>query len=348
MKSIKSLSIDENKQISLKMQGDDTFIRTGVCKDGSCFYHALLYAYDSRYATMSFDERKDLVIKMRTQLADTLSVSRWEKLGKGEIPRLTFSLQFSNNLKYLYKYFLANDNEKLKIICKYPNINHSVSKVQNTKKFKAILSLYPIENFLNDNDGFLYSVDMPDGFKKWKKEVLQNVKDDFESSLKDQGIIQEKIDKCSALYLDIVKQLVKDTCIQVFELYRNTLSNSSHYVDETHIEYISDKIKRDIYFINANTRLPYIMGNKDLYKKRKSIMILWTEENHYESLGVSLSNNDDEQEIERQLEHEDDVISVMYDYLCDKSSFSMKYPQYSAYLPKNDRNRFKSKIDITK
>ena len=93
-------------------------------------------------------------------------------------------------------------------------------------------------------------------------------------------------DRFSDLTSHIIDQSVKDS----FYEFQTKIKNYSEWVDNYLIEFLSDFFNIDIYFIDGNTLLPYNLG-PCYYKKRKSIVILWYDRVHYESLSVINEKN---------------------------------------------------------
>jgi hypothetical protein len=59
--------------------------RVGTIGDGSCFFHAILEAFDKSYKALSQEEKIKFVAKFRVSLAQHLTFKEYEKLGNGSI-----------------------------------------------------------------------------------------------------------------------------------------------------------------------------------------------------------------------------------------------------------------------
>jgi hypothetical protein len=68
--------------------------------------------------------------------------------------------------------------------------------------------------------------------------------------------------------------------------------NSSEYVDNRFNEFVSNVFNKDLYIIDGNTKDLYMTGkdNDILYKARQSIVLIWTNGNHFDLIGI-LENN---------------------------------------------------------
>jgi hypothetical protein len=97
---MKTLSIlPPDKSHSFYSPLDAHLIRTGVIADGSCFFHALLYATSSHYRNMDKAERIAYVQKTRNEIADSFTVSRWKQLGGGEMFRMMMFVMLDQHIK---------------------------------------------------------------------------------------------------------------------------------------------------------------------------------------------------------------------------------------------------------
>jgi hypothetical protein len=78
---------------------DPKLVRTGVIADGSCFFHALLYAISSSYRKLSHPERVEYVRKYRGSLASKFTMKQWKRIGGGELFRMTMMILLEKLLK---------------------------------------------------------------------------------------------------------------------------------------------------------------------------------------------------------------------------------------------------------
>ena len=115
-------------------------------------------------------------------------------------------------------------------------------------------------------------------------------------------------------FSNIFKQLKK----RVFEEFKVDLTKCSTWVGQEIgsidvFEYISDYLNIDIYIIKDSTRAPYRQGvNCDIrYKNRKSVMVLWVGDSHYEAIGVL-----EGKKINRIFDPTDDIIKITREYVC--------------------------------
>lgn len=68
----------------------ETYVRTGVHGDGSCFLHAFLRATKPSYKYKSYNERVERVKELRAQIADLVDDQSLKAIGNGEPRRMLF------------------------------------------------------------------------------------------------------------------------------------------------------------------------------------------------------------------------------------------------------------------
>ncbi len=127
----------------------------------------------------------------------------------------------------------------------------------------------------------------------------------------------------------LLGEIMEEAETGAFEEFKRTLNDSNEWVGQDLMGYISDIFKRDIYFIDGSTRLPYQVGGNLELKKRKSIVILWIGEGHYEILGKRI-----EKKVKRDFEPDNEFIQKLYTFLCEPEKVKDKYPNLVEYLPK--------------
>ncbi len=70
---------------------------------------------------------------------------------------------------------------------------------------------------------------------------------------------------------------------EVYDEYKQYILDYEKYIRDVEIPFLSDIFNLDIYVIRDKTRQPYVVGDcKKLYKGRKSIIVVWVGELHYE------------------------------------------------------------------
>jgi hypothetical protein len=98
-----------NEIEKLKVPG--TFGIISVPGDGDCFFHSLLYSFSSTYSDATITEKRDIVKKLRSYLADKLTEESYEKID--ENTRVT--LKNEGGIKYL-KNMLLKETIEISVI----------------------------------------------------------------------------------------------------------------------------------------------------------------------------------------------------------------------------------------
>lgn len=291
------IPVNKSVIMSSPLEGEYTLCRTGTIGEGSCFLHSILHSYSSKYISLSVSKRMDYIKKLRKSLSSSLTEEKWEKLGEGLISKIAFQEKFLEILSSFY----SNDN--------------------GDKMFNLITNIIKLELF--------EKIILPKIYKKYEKDSI--------------NIQQQKIIKYSIIYfkklnkdLELVKifkkilqNILKNAKEQAFSNYIENLYSSSTYIDEYFIEIISNYFNRDIFFIDGNTRMLYQNASKNNIKNRKSIILVWINNCHYE-IGGKLSSS---HKIQREFETTDPLILKLKMFLCNPEQIQKNYPELTEYLP---------------
>ena len=105
---------------------------------------------------------------------------------------------------------------------------------------------------------------------------------------------------------DLLYIVLKESKDAAYRSYIKGLERVSADVDSYTIEFISNRFNRDVYFLDATTRLPYnTCPTSSNLKGRKSMIVLWVGGNHYEIVGRLLPGN----RIQREFPADDELIN---------------------------------------
>jgi hypothetical protein len=128
-----------------------------------------------------------------------------------------------------------------------------------------------------------------------------------------------------------VQSLITAVCDQAekiaFKTYNTNLKNPE-FIDSATIGRISDKFNRDIYFLNGKDRLPYSTGGNLNIKGRKSNILIWVNNNHYEIVGKLLTGD----RIQREFDPDDILIDRVKTFLFEPEKIPTYYPKLSKYI----------------
>lgn len=308
------------------MEGEDNLVRTGTMKDGSCFFHSILHACSKEYSRENKKGKKTLVKKLRSGISSELSREKWESLGNGNVSRISFQENTHDILNNFYKYINDGIEEK--------NIRKVVKKIDENVK-DIVSDLIPLK--------VLTSEILPNAYKDSEQQNIslcrEAMVDKISSYIKNidemKGLDKVKRTYIIAKVLEIFKILFEHSENYTYRKYVKSIKNTTEEVDSYMFELISDRVNRDIYILDANTKMPYInFSNSNTIKRRKSIIILWINNNHYEIVGRLLPG----ERVQREFTHEDDLIQRFYTFTMHPKNIYEKYPDLVEFLPKDIRN----------
>jgi hypothetical protein len=338
--------IDSKEQgvtVTFKTPLSENLSRTGTLGDGSCFFHALLYGLNPEYKYFSTNKKIKSVEVIRDELSKSIDIDEWEKLGNGAIAEVSYNEIYNQLLNFFYN--VVEDPEKFLKTTEDNLINTKLIEMLFMGKFigsyEKLFSLLYIDDFekeilvkafslkekipINDVDKFILA--------ESKKILLQRIKDKVKGGEKYK--VEDMRDLINTLY-EMLSTIAKTARPIAYNKFIKSLESCNYWVDNFLIEYISKYIDRDIYIIDDKTRIPYNLGNCEMYKGRKSIVILWIGRTHYESIGKVI-NKGGKNEIVREFEPDDPIIERMYALLCDPEKVVRDYPELVQYLPKETR-----------
>jgi len=312
---------------------DDVFVRTGTIPDGSCFYHALLHAYSKDYVAMDKKGRMKFVKRLRASLAGKVDKESWEGVGGGLIAKVPFQEKVHFILLNFYKFMASDDSARGKSTRKVIKtlINDDREKLEYIRLLTEIVPFEDIEKqILPAAYGECEDKKILDCKTAIKKEVHKHL----ESVKELDSLDDNRLDYIYTLSSEIITTILDEAENSTFKEYVENLQNTTEEVDSYTIELISERFNRDIYFLDAQTRLPYQNASQLNLKGRKSMIVLWVGKNHYEIVGRWLPGC----RIQREFDADDSIIKKLYTFLCDSDQIREKYPDMIPYLPKNSRS----------
>jgi hypothetical protein len=315
------------------LQGDDQFVRTGTIGDGSCLIHALFHAYSEEYANMDQEKRMTLVKKFRKEISREINIEDWKSINNGMVALISFQEIFLNVFTEIYNTINKSIDGNFKI--KSFTVKEILNKIdieKNNKYYQAIFSILD----LNDLEKTItQSYEKVEYIDICINKIIKNFYELLKNKLNKSDLSDSKIESINNKFKLLIEVSSDIVCNLCYKKYINDLGDSEYFLDQTHIEILSDKFNFDIYFIDANTRLPYLTGvNKMTPKNRNSVFILWINEIHYEILGRVIKNTN---KLTRKFESNDPFVIMINMLYTNPKKFSVKYPKYIHFLPKETR-----------
>lgn len=325
------------------VEGKDVLVRTGTIGDGSCFFHALLHAYSKDYVSMNGNGREKFVKKLRSSIAQKIDKERWEGLSNGLIAKIPFQENVNTLLSDFYRFISRGKSGRTKSVRKVIR-NVIKDEKHDTEAYKLVTEMVKLD------EGF-EKIILPSAYEKCNDDLVSSCKKtvvkyavkyytkEFE---KLEGQLEkERVDFYISKLENLVSSIVEEADSSAYTEYIESLHDASMDVDSYTIGLIGEKFNRDIYFIDSKTRMPYRIGGKETYQKRKSIVVMWTGGCHYEIVGKLLPGN----RIQREFDHRDPLIKRIYTYLCYPEKIPQEYPALTSYLPKEVRQKLN--IDVS-
>ena len=167
-------------------------------------------------------------------------------------------------------------------------------------------------------------------------EIVKGVSDYLYNKNELQNTSKEKRDyiiNVAVIFITNVLDISEDSA---FKSYVKNLHNVNTDMDLFQVELVSERFKRDIYFINGKTRLPYsISATCDNIKDRKAFVVVWVGGNHYEIVGRLLPGN----KIQREFPIGDPFIEKLKMFLIYPERIEDEFPELVRYIPREYRNR---------
>jgi len=332
--NLKILEVNKTVVFNSPLEGNEVLVRTGTIGDGSCFFHSLLHAYSRDYVEMDILGKKNFVHRLRASMAGKVDKENWQEIGGGFISKVPFQENVNSILVNFYRF--VNDEDRVRGKSSKKVIKELIGEDQEKLELYELLTeLVPLE------DGFEKNI-LPKAYKRSEDGLIDSCKLEIVNhslkylerldSLRD--VEREKVQYLKATLSNFVNVVTNEAEESAFNEYVSGLKNISKEVDSYTIGLISDRFNRDVYFIDGNTRMPYRTGDTANLKNRKSLIVIWIDQSHYEIVGRLLPGN----RIQREFNSDDPLIKKINMILCNPQYVSRSYPELVSYLPKEHRN----------
>lgn len=323
-----------NKQLSIlpqnkttvfysPIEGKEVLVRTGIINEGSSFVHAVLHSYSQDYTRMSDSEKVKTAEKLSKNINDKVERLRWEDKFNIAI-MLDFQQGLTDRFRNFYKCISGSNNTTSQFFQKLEK--------KDVDTYKVICEIVKLEHFTKDILPESYNAASNKSLEKFKEEI-GNKTTYFSKKIFDN--LGNSIDKkrkkyCIDKVVNLASDIVEEVEAIVFKKYVNSKNDSIVTLDSHTVNFISDRFNRNIYFLESSKRLPYKIPDVS-YKKKKSIVVIWLGDYHYEPVGKLLSQN----RIQREFNSDDELITTINTFLYKPKQVSEKYPHLTKYLNTN-------------
>jgi len=321
--SLKILPVNKTFVFNTPLEEESVLVRTGTIGDGSCFFHAVLHAYSQQYVKSDTTERVSIVKKIREGMTQHITKEQWVYCSSSKVQ---FEQSINNLLTYFYKR-----------ISKY-------DKIINTKGIEKVLDRF----VKNDDDKIeicklmIELIPLEDGFEKniipdscsddlpvYKNQIVQNTVEYVKNLEVFQEVQSDNRDYLLEQLDYLMNVLVDDAENTAYNNYLKSLRDTEYFVDNYMIETISKLFKRNIYFIDSKTRMPYRLGDSPDRKYKKNIILMYIENRHYEIIGRLLNDN----KVQREFLSDDPLIVKIDTLLYEPRKVKNLYPSLISYIP---------------
>jgi hypothetical protein len=301
------------------IEGKDILVRTGVLSNNS-FLHSVYYSHNIDYSEKSVEDREKLVEELIKQLniinekkilKSLLKSKKFKDLMKEEIYRY-----FSDIYRYIEKKELSDYTKKIKDFEKNFDTYSVIFSLLQEKKLKKLCKGDSEPNEVVRECGHML------------KNELSKIKKSVDKSRREH---------CLRYFVQLLENIYEESK-KTSKV--NIMSNQdpiSTKVCTDLIDILSEYIDKNIYFIDSETRLPYIVGSENSIKrKRKSILVIHLGDQNYEVVGRLLPGNI----IQRTFDDNDKLIRKIYTFILRPEDIKKEYPSLLPYLDNKLDNNF--------
>ncbi len=320
---LKIIPVNKTVVFYSPIEGEDVLVRTGTMGDGSCFFHSLLHAYSKDYPAMDKKQRTKFVRKLRASMAGKVNRENWEEMGGGIISKIPFQENVHEILKGFYG-FIENSDRKVKGRSSRRVIRQIIKEDQDFENYELVIQLLPLKILETKILPKSYDQSADDKIEKTAKFLLDNVINYIESLDEIKNADQENVNYIKQLIMNFIITVLGEAEDSAFNNFVKGLENIKEEVDTYTIEFISDRFNRDIFFLDGNTRLPYNnCSTTTNIKNRRTIILIWIGENHYEVVGRLLPGN----RIQREFSTDDPLVDKLKTCIMEPDKIAEKYPE---------------------
>ena len=243
-------------------------VRTGTIGDGNCFVHAIFHALDKDdYKRKTNNEKITQVNKFRDLMVNSVTVEDFETLNKGEVTRMMVQKQIHDNLENVISFVKGKTELEVLNDTQKTILNELLGDTLKSEKYVNV----PL-----DIDLISKKV-LPRTFKKTTDISKYG---DYIIGYMNQYV--KMTNQTLRTLSELVHVLTSHSVKESFDIFLSKLKKGS-YVDDFTLDYISEKLKVNVYVINSENRLPYLREYKSKFDN--NVVVLWINRNHFEVLG---------------------------------------------------------------
>lgn len=328
LKELKEIPCNKCVVFYSPLEGEDVLVRSGTVSDSQKFLHSVFHAYSEEYVGLGEMKRSKFIKKFKNNILKQIDTSDWENSNDCII---TIKNNIIEIFKSFYDYIINNNLDLEKNHLKILNdILHNSNN--SRKKLKIIMKIISFNDMCYEIIEKAYEKIYDNDIDLFCKEVYDNI---LNSVLKSSILKNSNTEKKKKFIYEVQKLFKKifDIAYTIsFEKYMNNLNDNDIENNINYLDIISSNIKRNIYFLNCKTRLPYKVLQREKMKYNKSIIVL-SLENGYEIAGILLEGN----KIKREFSNEAKIIKTIDNFVYEPESIKHNYPELLQFLDKRYR-----------
>jgi hypothetical protein len=347
--SLKILPTNKTVVLYSPIMGDDVLVRTGTLPDGESFFHAVLHGQSTDYASMNKTGRKKLVSRTRCAVTkNAVDRAKWESLSDGLLARVSFHEYETKILEDFYRTVKLGGSCKSRhgrIVARALIIDD-----RDRDAYSLVTEMIDMEHLIKtvipgakeNNDSGTVSeyckLVVESGVRSYT-DIFSSLRKDDPESLDDESV-KYYLDKFSLMMTIITREAGNGA----FEEYINGLGDSTITVTKQTMAIVAREVGRDIYFIDADSRMPYLPYDDNekidcqppVTGRRKAVVIMCTSGSHFEVVGKLYEGR----RVKRSFSSNDDFIRRINTFLYEPNSVPDRYPDLVKYLPKEIRRGY--------
>tara|TARA_A100001011_G_scaffold394642_1_gene487541 strand:- start:11351 stop:12481 length:1131 start_codon:yes stop_codon:yes gene_type:complete len=328
-KDLKKLAVNKTVVFSSPIEGNDVLVRTGTISENAFFLHAFLNGYSKDYISMNKNDRIQFARRLKASLLGRVDIESWEELGEGNVSKLAFIDNVRLTLER-FNDFLHNPT-RIKGKSTRRLIKKVIEKEQDIETYSIIFLFLPLQSIINK-----ILPEYQNCKEKLKNAANIIIKNCINYLISNKSFVKVEKNKQEFIVNNInflLRVICKDAHKSAYRNYVKNLKDMEDEIDSVLIKTLSDNFNRDIYIIDGNTHLPFNMfPEEELYKHRKSIILLKIDDRKYEIVGRLLPGN----RIQREFDYKDNLISKFNLFITNHDEFKLQYPELCNNNIEND------------
>jgi len=335
IKMIAPLEASSIEKYISKLCNHVVLARTGVEPKGSCFFHAVYYAF-REFRELSPEEKTLYIKRKRKDLADRISVATWFQVQKGDVAFLQI-IEMMRVMVYLIPSFITDPQESM-VLSSY-NIDTKLLDVlfhllDPAQVDHHMLPRWDIECSKIDKNEMSKDILLHRMKSKWHQIYQDNIRKAVHKIESELGPSVEKMSETKKMAVihklsDISYFLFDFVAEKALLSFREDIASYSTWVNTFHYLYLveSMNIGTGILFIDASTGMPYEgMRYFDLSKLQNEtnyIVLLYFPDYHFESIGEHVVMNN-KKVLNRIFRSDHPLVQSFFNYLSNTKPVQQK------------------------